>query len=250
MALLHKATLRPTKLELLAAWLPGREWYDGPAGEVLRVASYRFDDPADAVGIETMLVRVGDGPVHQVPLTYRDAPLPDGEDRLLGTAEHSVLGRRWIYDGPGDPAYAAALASAILDDTGQAEQVVAGVDGRLERREPDMSIASGTGGAVGGTAGGMVMGTVRGAAGGVKAAAAGAIRRVVEGDPTLIVTDTVELDVVRRLDAGTGLTGAVLTGSWPGRAAAVPLAAARPRSAADLGRSAGSRADADPGDYV
>ncbi|MEU4835224.1 hypothetical protein [Streptosporangium sp. NPDC023615] len=215
MALIHQATLRPTKLELLAAWLPGRDWYDGPAGEVLRVASYRFDDPAGAVGIETMLVRVGDGPVHQVPLTYRGAPLTDDEERLLGTLEHSVLGRRWVYDGSGDPVYAAALAGAILGNTGQAEQFTR-IGDRLERREPDMDVA---GGATGGTG----------------APAAGAIRRVTEGDPTLIVTDTVELDVVRRLDAATGLTGAVLSGSWPGQGTQVPLAAARLRSATTPG---------------
>jgi hypothetical protein len=211
MALLHQATLRPTKLELLAAWLPGRGWYAGSAGEVLRVATFRFDDPAGAVGIETMLVRVGDGPVHQVPLTYRDAPLADGDDWMLGTAEHSVLGKRWIYDGSGDPVYAAALASAILGNTGQAEEFTQ-VDGRIERRELSMSIASS-------------------ATEGTNVLAVGTIQRVVEGDPTLIVTDTVELAVVRRLEAGTGLTGAVLTGSWSGQTTPMPLASATVRSA-------------------
>ncbi|MGH3742660.1 MAG: maltokinase N-terminal cap-like domain-containing protein, partial [Micromonosporaceae bacterium] len=67
MALLHRATLHPTKLELLAGWLPGRRWFRGEAAsEVVRVASYRFDDPAGEVGIETMLVRAADGPVLQV----------------------------------------------------------------------------------------------------------------------------------------------------------------------------------------
>jgi hypothetical protein len=206
MALIHQATLRPTKLELLAAWLPGRGWYTGPAGEVLRVATFRFDDPAGAVGIETMLVRVGDGPVHQVPLTYREAPLAGGDDLLLGTAEHSALGKRWIYDGSADPVYAAALASAILGNTGQAEQFTQ-VGGGLERREFSMSIASSA------TEGG-------------KVPAVDAIQRVVEGDPTLIVTDTVELAVIRRLEGSTGLTGAVLTGAWPGQAAPMPLASA------------------------
>jgi hypothetical protein len=211
MALIYQATLQPTKLELLAAWLPGRDWYTGPAGAVLRVAAFRFDDPAGAVGIETMLVRVGDGPVHQVPLTYRDAPLAGGDDWLLGTSEHSALGKRWIYDGAGDPVYAAALASAILGDTGQAQQLVQ-VDGRLEPRELDMSIASG-------------------ATEGADVPAVGTIQRVVEDDPTLIVTDTVELAVIRRLDAGaepTGavLTGAVLTGAWPGQATPLRLASA------------------------
>jgi hypothetical protein len=203
MALLHEATLRPTKLELLTGWLPGRDWYAGPAGEMERVATFRFDDPAGAVGIETMLVRVGDGPVHQVPLTYRDAPLAGGDDWLLGTAEHSVLGKRWIYDGIGDPAYAATLASAILGNTGQAEQLVQ-VDGRLEPRAPSMSI-------------------VTSASDGADVPAVGEIQRVVGGS---IVTDTVELTVVRRLDAAAELTGVVLTGTWPGQATPMPLASA------------------------
>src|SRR5687767_1046232 len=114
MALLHRAEIRPTKLELLAAWLPGRSWYEGPApGDVTRVSAYRFDDPAGDVGIETLLVRAGDGLLLQVPLTYRGAPL-DGHDRwLVGTMEHSVLGRCWVYDGCGDPVYAAVLAEII-----------------------------------------------------------------------------------------------------------------------------------------
>jgi hypothetical protein len=206
MALIHQATLRPTKLELLATWLPGRGWHTGPAGEVVRTATFRFDDPAGAVGIETMLVRVGDGPIYQVPLTYREAPLAGGDEWMLGTAEHSVLGKRWIYDGSGDPVYAAALASAILANTGQAEQFTQ-VDGRLERREFSMCIASS-------------------ATEGAKVPAAGAIQRVVESDPTMIVTDTVELTVIRRLEAGTGLTGAVLTGAWSGQATPMPLASA------------------------
>jgi hypothetical protein len=213
MALIHQATMSPTKLELLDTWLPGRDWYSGPTGEVQRVASFRFDDPAGEVGIETMLVRVGDGPVHQVPLTYRAAPLAGADERLLGTSEHSVLGKRWIYDGTGDPVYAATLASAILGNTGQAEQFTQ-VDGRLEPREPGMDITSN-------------------ATGGAAVPAAGAVQRVVDGDPTLIVTDTVELTVVRRLDTGTGtgteLTGVVLTGTWPGLATPVPLASATPR---------------------
>jgi len=34
-----------------------------------------------------------------VPLTYRGAPLDGAEDALVGTTEHGVLGRRWVYDG-------------------------------------------------------------------------------------------------------------------------------------------------------
>ncbi|GIJ80445.1 CG0192-related protein [Micromonospora phaseoli] len=195
MALLHRAELHPTKLELLAAWLPTREWYEGEAdAEVVRVAAYRFDDPAGEVGIETLLVRAGDGPVHQVPLTYRGAPLEGADDRLVGTMEHSVLGRRWIYDAPGDPVYAAALAGAVLAGAGQATEYFE-FDGGREVRPPSMDITSD-------------------APAGALAPAAGAVRRVVDGDPTVIVTDTVELAVVRRPGTAPAAGDATLTGTW------------------------------------
>ncbi|GIJ24752.1 CG0192-related protein [Micromonospora lutea] len=192
MALLHRAELRPTKLELLATWLPSRDWYAG-VGDVTRVAGYRFDDPAGQVGIETLLVRGGDGPVHQVPLTYRGAPLDGADEWLVGTVEHSVLGRRWVYDAVGDPVYAAALADAILAGTGQAEEYFE-VDGRREVRAPSMDIASDA------------------PAGDVPTV--GLVRRVVDGDPTLIVTDTVELGVIRRPGSVAAPNTATLTGAW------------------------------------
>ncbi|MGC5020143.1 CG0192-related protein [Micromonospora sp. DT47] len=215
MALLHRAELRPTKLELVARWLPGRPWYQGPAaGDIVRVAAYRFDDPAGEVGIETTLVSAGDGPVHQVPLTYRGAPLEGGDDWLVGTTEHSVLGRRWVYDACGDPVYAAALASAIFAGKGQAEEFLE-VDGRLVRREPTMTV-TGSGAQDAGVP------------------AVGAPRRVLADDHTRVVTDSVELAVVRRLDGGDGLagatpTGATLTGTWSGQPTPLPLAYAWPR---------------------
>ncbi|EEP70210.1 hypothetical protein MCAG_00537 [Micromonospora sp. ATCC 39149] len=50
MVLLHRAEIRPTKLELLSAWLPGRPWFQGEVDAgVERVAAYRFDDPAGQV---------------------------------------------------------------------------------------------------------------------------------------------------------------------------------------------------------
>lgn len=194
MALLHRATIRPTKLELLSTWLPTRHWFQGVAGaEVERVAAFRFDDPAGQVGIETMLVRSGDGPVHQVPLTYRGAPLPGADDHLVGTTEHSALGRRWVYDACADPVYAATLASTILSGGGQAEEYFEAA-GQREHRAPDM-IATGSGS----TAHPVVE----------------TVLRVVDGDPTVIVTNTVELSVLRRLEGGRGEpTHPRLTGTW------------------------------------
>ncbi|MFG2064534.1 hypothetical protein ACGFIK_24295 [Micromonospora sp. NPDC048871] len=206
MALLHRAHARPTRLELVAAWLPSRDWYQGDAAaELVRVAAYRFDDPAGEVGIETLLVRAGAGPVHQVPLTYRGAPLPGADAWLLGTMEHSVLGTRWIYDACADGVYAAALAEAVLAGSGQAEEYYE-VDGHREVRPPSMEITSDPGG--------------------IQVPAVGEVRRVEDGALTLIVTDTVQLTLVRRPDAASGEaptgTAATLTGAWDG--ARVPLA--------------------------
>jgi hypothetical protein len=209
MALLHRAELHPTKLELLAAWLPSRRWYRGTAdAEVERVAACRFDDPAGEVGIETILVRTDGGPIHHVPLTYRDAPLDGGAAWLVGTCEHTVLGRRWVYDACGDPVYAAALASAIFAGTGQAEEFME-VDGRLERREAAM-VVTGSG------------------PHGVDVPVVRAVRHVVDEDPTLIVTDSLELTVVRTVDASRRHAGPTLTGKWTDLPAAVLLASAQP----------------------
>ncbi|MFI7025982.1 CG0192-related protein [Micromonospora sp. NPDC049900] len=207
MALLHRAELRPTKLELLATWLPGRVWYRGDAdAEVVRVGAYRFDDPAGEVGIETLLVRAGTGPVHQVPLTYRGEPLAGAEEWLVGTMEHSALGRRWVYDACGDPVYVAALADAVLADTGQAEEYFE-EDGERQVRPPNMEIASD--------------------APASEAPPVGAVRSVADGDLAVIATDGVELAVVRRPGSGATASGVALIGTWDDVSA--PLAYAVPR---------------------
>lgn len=135
MALIYQATIRPTKLELLDAWAPTQSWFEGTPGMGLAlVASYRFDDPDGEVGLETLLVRAG-GPILQVPVTYRGTPLEGGEGHLITTMEHSVLGRRWVYDAVGDPVYRTALATTILTGGREADQFVE-VDGAEVPREP------------------------------------------------------------------------------------------------------------------
>ncbi|OII61537.1 1,4-alpha-glucan branching protein [Streptomyces sp. CC77] len=108
MAIIHKTTLTPTKLELVQAWLPQQPWYAGTGAPALEKAGgFRLDDPEGEVGIEFMVVAdtSGDAPVaYHVPLTYRGAPLDGaGGEALVGTAEHGVLGKRWVYDGVRDP---------------------------------------------------------------------------------------------------------------------------------------------------
>ena len=120
MALVHRATLSPSKQELIESWLPTRPWASGRT-MTGKLAEYRFDDPAGEVGVETILWRTDEGAVLQTPLTYRAAPLEGAETHLIGTSEHSVLGHRWVYDGCGDPVWAATLTAAILTGGSQAQ---------------------------------------------------------------------------------------------------------------------------------
>ncbi|NEC64407.1 1,4-alpha-glucan branching protein [Streptomyces sp. SID9727] len=122
MAVIHRTTLSPTKLELLTTWLPTRPWYVGSAAPALvRSGGFRLDDPQGEVGIEFMVVTDTSGaePVpYFVPLTYRGAALEGAEDALIGMSTHGVLGKRWVYDGCQDPVLVAQLL-ALLD--GRAE---------------------------------------------------------------------------------------------------------------------------------
>lgn len=123
MALLHDATLTPSKMTLLRGWLPERSWFEGE-GKVKKLGAYRFDDPAGEVGMEAFVVQAATGPVLHVPMTYRGAPLAGADDFLIGTTEHSVLGKRWVYDACGDPVWTSALASTALTGGTEAEQVL------------------------------------------------------------------------------------------------------------------------------
>lgn len=145
MAILHQATLTPTKLDLLESWLPGQDWFPASsAAGMERVAGFRFDDPDGEVGMETLLVRAPGGPVVQVPLTYRAAPLENAEPWLVGTMEHSVLGTRWVYDAVGDPVYVAELTRVIREGDTEVELFVETPEGRRPRERDAHVAGSGT----------------------------------------------------------------------------------------------------------
>ncbi|WP_149181009.1 maltokinase N-terminal cap-like domain-containing protein [Streptomyces sp. TRM49041] len=140
MAIIHKTTMSPTKLELLAAWLPGRSWYGGVAGrepELARAGGFRLDDPEGEVGIEFMVVTdtSGDEPrSYHVPLTYRGAPLDGADEALIGTTEHGVLGTRWVYDGTHDPVLVTQVLALVQ---GKAEP-----QAQSESDTPDPTVAA------------------------------------------------------------------------------------------------------------
>lgn len=111
------ATLVPHFRDFLPAWVARQPWYLGSGIPSLSPIGYfRLEDPAGEVGIETHLA--SDGAVlYQIPLTYRGAPIRDetldAAWPLIASAEHSVLGTRWIYDGVADPVWVNGLLRLV-----------------------------------------------------------------------------------------------------------------------------------------
>ena len=117
------ATLTPTKLELLATWLPSQAWFTGDATDLAQVARFRFVDPDGEVGLDSMLIASA-GEVYHVPVTWRAEPLAEG--LLVGTLEHSLLGTRYCYDATTDPVYVSELVRTIREGDTAADIVAAG----------------------------------------------------------------------------------------------------------------------------
>lgn len=137
MAIIHKATVTPSKRDLVTGWLEGQTW--AGSGELEVVGSYRFDDPEGEVGVEAILLRRGDVLLH-VPLTYRGTPLAGADAHLVGTMEHSVLGARWVYDAVGDPVAMDCFVRALRGEQEQAHLEIWDGDNIVERREPPVRV--------------------------------------------------------------------------------------------------------------
>jgi Maltokinase N-terminal cap domain len=139
MSIIHRTTLVPSKLELLAAWLPAQPWYlhrdRGP--ELTKAGGFRLDDPQGEVGIEFMVAvdGSGDGAIaYHIPMTYRSGALDGASDGLIGNIEHGVLGQRWVYDGTHDPVLVAQLVALIQGEAQPQAQSV--------NDAPDPTVAS------------------------------------------------------------------------------------------------------------
>ena len=209
MARFHRATITPTKAELIAEWAPTRPW-GPPTGEPIEViGSYRFDDPDGRVGMETHLATAA-GALLQVPLTYRDEPLDGAEDGLIGEMQHSVLGTRWVYDGLRDPLYAVMLAAVAM--TGQGEALgLAVYDGRWFIAPSNVRIRGG----------GWTQERV---------AVDGFELRSDDAHAAVLLNDRFELTMFRRPVAGAA-PAIGLTATWEGQADPVVLAEVRERFA-------------------
>lgn len=127
MAIIHQAQLTPSKPEILRSFLDASPW--GEPGEMEVLGAYRFDDPAGEVGVECHVVRVGEVVLH-VPLAYRGAPVEGGEEHLVGTMQHSVLGERFVYDGAHDEVVLDCFRRALCGEQEQAALEIVDAEGR------------------------------------------------------------------------------------------------------------------------
>jgi trehalose synthase-fused probable maltokinase len=114
-----------------------QRWYAGK-GRVPALRPIGVLELQDPVGevlikIHLLLDASGQSPtIYQVPLTYRSAPLAGADHALVArlergdSAPHDRQDRhdldhghetRYVYDGPHDPAFAAALLRLMLDET-------------------------------------------------------------------------------------------------------------------------------------
>jgi Maltokinase N-terminal cap domain len=138
-ATIHHTTLTPGKLELLAHWLPRQPWYrGGPSPSLAKAGGFRLDDPDGEVGIEVMIVSDADDTRYLVPMSYRGAPLQGADHALLGTSEHGILGRRWIYDALHDPVAVAQLLALAAGQVEAQQQNVSDTVDRSVRPAPPL----------------------------------------------------------------------------------------------------------------
>jgi hypothetical protein len=143
MAILRQATLTPSKLELFSSYAERVGLTDSPAADLKQLGACRFDDPAGEVGIESHLLGTPDGETLHIPDTYRNDPLEGADGALIGTMQHSVLGKRWVYDACHDPVYVTELVRAILTGGTEVEEFVETAEGPVSR--PSSASVQGSG---------------------------------------------------------------------------------------------------------
>jgi len=145
MAIIHQASLTPSKLEILSDYLPTIPALAEHVDEdFAHIGAYRFDDPDGHVGIETHILFGAKGAALQMPLTYRNEQLEGAEDWLLGTMQHSVLGERWVYNGCGDAVYVSELLRVILTGDTEVAEIVETQDGPVPRESSVKVVGSGS----------------------------------------------------------------------------------------------------------
>lgn len=147
MAEIYSAQLNPGKLDVVTTWLTAQDFADGldlESAPLEAVSSYRFDDANGKVGLEVHIVASGDQ-YFQVPLTYREAALEGADEHFIANMDHSVLGRRWVYAGMGDPVFRDRLDAAIATAATSAKQYRIDDEGNRGEEITEVAHVFGTG---------------------------------------------------------------------------------------------------------
>ncbi len=105
--------------DYLESWMTRQRWYAGKsrAPQLQVIGGFGLAAPNGAAVIRVYLVldHAEHPLLYQVPLTERSEPLEGAENALVASFDVED-GRRYIYDGPHDPAFAESLLRMILDD--------------------------------------------------------------------------------------------------------------------------------------
>jgi len=96
------------------AWVSTQRWFGNkgqiPALRSIGHFSLKSAEPGVAIRVDLVLDTASRGfTLYQLPTTERVAELPDASDALITVRESGTDQARFIYDGPHDPAFAAAV---------------------------------------------------------------------------------------------------------------------------------------------
>ncbi len=140
---------------LLREWLPRQRWFPVKTADFAleQAGGLSLEDTAGQARLEVFLLAVSsktsDGgqrtDVVQVPISYRESPLPGGERALIGPAPDA--GRAWIYDAVHDPSFVYAwlelIRSGAVSRTGSARGHRAPSEHRLPTAHGMVKVLSG-----------------------------------------------------------------------------------------------------------
>ncbi|MEY2849347.1 MAG: hypothetical protein RI885_2014 [Actinomycetota bacterium] len=104
----------------LTEWITGQRWYSGKGhtGTWTRIGGFSLEPDAAAPDIRIrvhLLLDLSSAPLlYQVPVTERVGRDADLEHALIGVTDE--IPARYVYDGPRDPEFAAALLRLVLDE--------------------------------------------------------------------------------------------------------------------------------------
>jgi maltokinase len=119
-------------LDLISPWVVSQRWF-ASKGRIPRlelIGSWEIPSPGPRLVTHLVMDFSAKVPVlYQVPVTERTEPLEGAESALIAEVP-SDGGTTYLYDGPHDPAYAAALLRMITTD-GQAARHGATAEGQV-----------------------------------------------------------------------------------------------------------------------